>query len=126
VRAPLYLDLTGQVLGRGRIGVRLATLISYLRTTLRLLLAAIQRYLRGVHQLTLSVGGIQEILHDVAQATAPAVDALKQQARRSRILHGDETSWRENRVNGYSGASVHPVTRRCAIIPTANRGRRRW
>jgi transposase len=95
------LNLTGQVLGRGRIGVRLASLISYLRTTLRLPLAAIQRYLRSVHQLTLSVGGIQEILHDVAQATAPAVDALKQQTRRSRILHGDETSWRENGVNGY-------------------------
>jgi hypothetical protein len=96
-----HLDLSGQVLGRGRIGVRLASLISFLRTTMRMPLAAIRRYLRSVHQLTLSVGGIQEILHDVRQVVQPAVDALKQQARRSRILHGDETGWRENGQNGY-------------------------
>jgi transposase len=95
------LDLSGQVLGRGRIGVRLASLISFLRTTMRLPLAAIRSYLRSVHQLTLSVGGIQNILHDVRQAVQPAVESLKQQARRSRILHGDETGWRENGQNGY-------------------------
>lgn len=95
------LDLRGQVLGRSRIGVRLASLIAFLRTTLRLPLLTIRRYLRSVHSLTLSVGGIQEILHDVRQATQPALNDLKQQARRSRILHGDETSWRENGQNGY-------------------------
>jgi transposase len=95
------LELRGQVLGRGRIGVRLASLIAFLRTTLRLPLATIRRYLRSVHYLTLSVGGIQEILHDVRQVMQPALDGLKQQARRSRILHGDETTWRQNGQNGY-------------------------
>lgn len=95
------LDLTGQVLGRGRIGVRLASLLAYLRTTLRMPIAAIRRYLASLHQLTLSAGGIQEILHDVRQATVPALDEVKQQARRSRILHGDETSWRQAGQNGY-------------------------
>jgi transposase len=95
------LDLTGQVLGRGRIGVRLASLLAYLRTTLRMPIAAIQRYLASLHQLTLSVGGIQEILHGVRQATVPVLDQVKQQARRSRILHGDETSWRQAGQNGY-------------------------
>jgi hypothetical protein len=95
------LDLRGKVLGRGRIGVRLASLIGFLRTTLRLPLATIRRYLRSVHQLTLSVGGIQEILHDLRTAMQPALEGLKQQAQRSRILHGDETSWRQNGVNGY-------------------------
>jgi hypothetical protein len=95
------LDLHGQVLGRGRIGVRLASLISFLRTSLRMTLVAIRCYLRSIHQLRLSVGGIQGILHDVRQVTQPAVDELKQQARRSPILHGDETSWREDGRNGY-------------------------
>jgi transposase len=95
------LNLQGQVLGRSRIGVRLASLIAYLRTSLRLPLAAIRQYLASVHQLTLSVGGIQEILHTVRHASTPAVDELAQQLRRSPILHGDETSWRENGVNGY-------------------------
>jgi transposase len=95
------LDLRGKVLGRSRIGVRLASLIGFLRTPLRLPLLTIRHYLRSVHSLTLSVGGIQEILHDLRQATQPSLDSLKQQARRSRILHGDETSWRENGQNGY-------------------------
>lgn len=95
------LDLNAQVLNRSRIGVRLASLIAYLRTTLRLPIAAIRRYLASVHQLSLSVGGIQEILHDVKEATAPALGELKQQARCSRILHGDETTWRQAGQNGY-------------------------
>jgi hypothetical protein len=95
------LDLRGKVLGRSRIGVRLASLIGFLRTPLRLPLLTIRRYLRSVHQLSLSVGGLQEILHDLRAATQPALEELKHQARRSRILHGDETSWRENGQNGY-------------------------
>jgi transposase len=95
------LDLGGQVLGRGRIGVRLASLIGFLRTTLRQPLLIIRRYLRSLHQLTLSVGGLQEILHDLRAVTQGAVEGLKQRARRSRILHADETSWRENGQNGY-------------------------
>lgn len=95
------LDLRGQVLGRGRLGVRVASLVAYLRTTLRMPLAAIRTYLRSIHQLTLSIGGIQKLLHDVAQAAQPAVDQLKQQVRRSAILHGDETGWREDGTNGY-------------------------
>ena len=95
------LDLRGQAVGRSRIGVRLASVISWLRTTLRLPLAAIQAYLRSIHQLTLSRGGIQTILHAVCQTTQPAVEALKQQAQQSPVLHGDETGWRENGRNGY-------------------------
>lgn len=95
------LDLRTTVLGRSRIGVRLASLIGFLRTTLRLPLLTIRRYLRSIHFLTLSVGGLQEILHDLRAATQGAVEGLKQQARRARILHGDETSWRENGHNGY-------------------------
>lgn len=68
---------------------------------MRLPLAAIRRYLRSVHQLTLSVGGIQEILHAVHEAVQPAVDVLKQEVRRTRILHGDETGWHEHVRNGY-------------------------
>lgn len=95
------LDLRNKVLGRGRIGVRLAALIGFLRTPLRLPLATIRHYLRTLHQLTLSVGGIQEIFPALRAATQPALHELKQQARRSRILHADETSWRENGQNGY-------------------------
>jgi transposase len=102
------LELAGQVLGQGRIGVRIASLIAYLRTTLRLPIRRIQAYLRTIHQLILSAGELVELLHQVRRSAQPAITALKQQARASPILHGDETSWRENGVNGYIWAFSTP------------------
>ncbi|GAC1655343.1 MAG: IS66 family transposase [Herpetosiphon sp.] len=95
------LDLTGQVLGQGHIGVRIATLIAYLRTTLRLPIRRIQAYLQTIHGLTLSAGEVVELLHQVRRALQPALDHLKAQARASPILHADETGWRQAGHNGY-------------------------
>jgi transposase len=95
------LDLSGQVLGQGRIGVRIASLISYLRSTLRLPIRRIQAYLQTIHQLLLSAGEITELLHQVRRSLQASITGLKQQARASPVLHGDETSWRENGQNGY-------------------------
>jgi transposase len=106
-RAP-HLDLRGTVIGQGRIGVRIAGLIAYLRTTLRMTVIAIQTYLQGVHRLRISTGEIVELLHDVAQATQPAVDALREQMRTSPVLHADETGWREDGQNGYAWVFATP------------------
>jgi transposase len=95
------LDLSGQVLGHSRIGVRIASLIAYLRTTLRLPIRRIQSYLQTMHRLKLSTGEITELLHQVRETTQAAVDELKRQARASPILHVDETGWREAGHNGY-------------------------
>jgi transposase len=102
------LDLEGQVLGQGRIGVRIASLIAYLRTTLRLPIRRIQAYLRTIHQLFLSAGELVELLHQLRRLLQGEIDGLKQQARASPILHGDETSWRENGQNGYIWAFSTP------------------
>jgi len=102
------LDLTGQVLGQGRIGVRIASLIAYLRSSLRLPIRRIQAYLQTIHQLTLSVGELVELLHQLRRTLQPSIDRLKAQARASPILHGDETSWRENGQNGYIWAFSTP------------------
>jgi transposase len=106
-RAP-HLDLSGTVIGQGRIGVRIAGLIAYLRTTLRMPIVSIQTYLEGMHGLQLSAGEIVELLHDVADATRAAVDALKEQMRTSPVLHADETGWRENGRNGYAWVFATP------------------
>jgi transposase len=95
------LDLQGQVLGQGRIGVRIASLVSYLRTTLRLPLRAIQSYLATIHSLRLSVGELVELTHDVRRQLQPQADQLKGQVQRSAVAHGDETGWRENGQNGW-------------------------
>ena len=95
------LDLHGHVLGQGRIGVRIASLIAYLRTTLRLPIRRIRTYLATIHGLTLSTGEISALLHQVRRAAQPALDALKAEARASPILHADETGWREAGQNGF-------------------------
>lgn len=106
-RAP-HLDLSGVVIGQGRIGVRIAGLVAYLRMTLRMTIAAIQTYLQGVHRLYLSTGEIVELLHDVARTTQTSLDALREQMRASSVVHADETGWRENGQNGYAWVFATP------------------
>jgi transposase len=96
-------DLSGQVVGRGRMGVGIASLVAYLRTSLRLPVRQITEYLYTVHGLTISSGEIVELLHRVAQAEPIkiAVHSIKARVRASSIVHGDETSWRQEGQNGY-------------------------
>ena len=100
------LDLAGQVLGQGRIGVRVASLVSYLRTTLRLPFRLIQSHLASLHSLRLSVGELVELTHAVRRQLQPHADQLKAAVQTSTVTHGDETSWRENGQNGYAWTFV--------------------
>ncbi len=100
------LDLHGQVFGQGRIGVRVAALVAYLRTTLRLPVRQVQTYLATLHALQLSVGEIVELTHDVRQQLQGQADQLLEQVRGQPVVHQDETGWRENGRNGYVWATV--------------------
>jgi transposase len=104
------LDLSGEVLGKGRMGVRLASLVSYLRITERLPIRLIQSYLETIHRLKISVGEIIYLLDQVREATKPAVENLRDEARRSKVLHADETGWREDGQNGYIWSFSTPGT----------------
>jgi transposase len=104
-RSP-QLDLRGQVFGQGRIGVRVAALVAYLRTTLRLPVRQVQTYLVALHELQLSVGEIVELAHDVRQQLQGQADQLLAQVRQQPVVHQDETGWRENGQNGYIWATV--------------------
>jgi transposase len=95
------LDLSGQVFGRGRIGVRITSLIAYLRNALRLPVRRIQAYLLAIHQLKISIGEIVELLHEMRRVTNEDVENLKRQALASNVLHADETGWREAGQGGY-------------------------
>ena len=100
------LDLRGQVLGQGRIGVRVAALVAYLRTTLRLPVRQVQSYLATLHALHLSVGEIVELAHGVRQQLQGQADGLLEQVRQQPVVHQDETGWRENGQNGYVWTTV--------------------
>ena len=96
-----HLDLSGRVIGQGRIGVRIASMVSYLRTTLRITVRHIQAYLHTLHGLWLSTGEIIELSHRVRDSMHGTIEGLKEQIRQSAVIHGDETGWRENGQNGY-------------------------
>jgi hypothetical protein len=55
-------DVQEEVLLQGRIGVRLASMIAYLRTVLRLPIRQIQQRLLSLHAVTISAGEIVERL----------------------------------------------------------------
>lgn len=95
------LDLSSQVIGEGRsqsrMGVRIASLISYLRTSLRLPVRQIREYLLTMHGLLISTGEIVDLLHRVAEAKGVknTVETIKERVRTSKVVHGDETGWRQ-------------------------------
>jgi transposase len=100
-KTPPATVIDGQMLGQGRIGVRLASLIGTLRTTYRLPLAQIQALLDQVWDVQLSHGGLQECLATLAQALASVRTQIVDQTRASPVQHMDETGMRENGQNGY-------------------------
>jgi len=109
-RSP-QLDLSGQVFGQGRIGVRIASLVVYLRTKLRLPVRHIQEYLQTQHQLRLSSGEIVELTHTVRRALQPEMNALLAEVQASTVAHADETGWREDGQNGYVWAFLSQTPR---------------
>src|SRR5260370_7162697 len=95
-------DWHEQVLGQGRIGVRLASIIAYLRTGRRLPLRQLRDYLRTVHGFRVSVGEIVELLHRIKQHVQPTLDALKEEIPASPPAPPNETGSRENASHGYT------------------------
>lgn len=83
--------------------MRIASLIAYLRTSLRMPIRLIREYLHSVHKLLISTGEIVELLHRVAHSekVQEATQAIKERVRNSAIVHGDETGWRQGGQNGY-------------------------
>src|SRR6266571_270972 len=69
--------LQDQVLGQGRVGVRLSSLIATLRTVMRLPIRQIRALLHTLHGVQISVGEIVEILHRIRTHAQPALDQLK-------------------------------------------------
>jgi transposase len=104
-------DLHEQVVGQGRIGVRLASLIATVRTVMRLPIRQIQAYLLTLHGVTISSGEIVELLHRLKQQMQPQLDALKMQIRASPAIQADETGWREDGSNGYIWSVATPSIR---------------
>jgi transposase len=95
------LNLSGQVLGQGRIGVGIACLVAHLRLVVRAPLRVIQAWVASVHGLRLSVGEISDLLRRVAAHGQAVLTQVRARIRASPVVQADETGWRENGHNGY-------------------------
>ena len=123
-RQVAQVDLSESVVGQSRLGVRLSSLIAYLDSVCRMPVRLIRKLLGALYGLWLSVGEISAVLHRVAVRGQPTYDALLSQLRTSRVVHADETGWRENGKNGYawsfSTPTLHyfvcPQTRSASVV----------
>src|ERR1700676_3177212 len=104
-------DVYEHVIGQGRIGVRLTSLIATLRTVMRLPIRQIQLYVQTFHGLTISIGEIVEVLHRLKDHLQPQLNTLKSAIRASPAVQADETGWREDGLNGYIWSVSTPSIR---------------
>jgi len=105
------LDLSNEVLGRHRVGVRLMSLIAKLHIECRVPLETIRNSLETLYSLRLSKGELCEILHTVSKWGQPEYSKLLEDVRGSPVAHADETGWREDGLNGYIWSFSTPKTR---------------
>jgi transposase len=105
------LDVHEQVLGQGRIGVRLISVIATLRLVMRLPIRQIRTYLQTLHGVTISTGELVELLHRLKAHAQPRLDELRADIRASPAVQMDETGWREDGENGYIWAASTPTIR---------------
>lgn len=101
-------DLTGQTLGQGRLGVGIAALVAHLRTSLRLPIRRLQTYLADLHGLHVSVGELVDLLRRVGEQGRPTLRHIRDTARSRAVVHADETGWREQGQNGYAWLLATP------------------
>lgn len=104
-------DLGQQVLGQGRIGVRRASMIAYVRTVMRLPLRQLRDMLRTLHGFEVSVGELVELLHRIKAYAQPKLEGLKAEMQTSPAVQADETGWREDGLNGYIWSASTPIIR---------------
>jgi len=104
-------EVLKDVLGKHRLSVSTMAMVSVLREVGRLPVKTICWYLQTFHHLTLSVGEVVEVLHAVARQAQGSVDKIAEELQSSPVVHGDETTWREEGQNGYFWVFNTPTRR---------------
>lgn len=105
------LDLSGEVIGNCRFGIKLMSLIAEMAISCRMPHRTIQRMLGGLYGLRISVGAISGVLAKVAEQGKEAYEGLLWDIRGSPVVNADETGWREDGVNGYIWSFSTPDVR---------------
>jgi hypothetical protein len=99
-------DLYEEVVGQGRVGVRLSSVIVLLRTVMRVPVRPIRALL-----LILYRGEIFELLHRVVDKASLGLEDSKGQIRASPAVQADEAGWQEDGKNGSIWSACTPTLR---------------
>ena len=99
------------VVGKKSVGISLMSLIAYLKIICRVPVGLIRQLLSSLYGLKISKGEICELLHEVARMGNGEYAGLLNKVRGSPVVHGDETGWREDGVNGYVWSFSTPQVR---------------
>ena len=89
------------VVGKHRVGIHLMSLIATLNKVCRVTQRGIQRLLKTLYGVHISLGEITAILQAVAKWGKGEVEKILAQVRGSPVVHADETGWRQDGRNGY-------------------------
>lgn len=103
--------LSDVVVGKKSIGIFLMSLIAYLKIACRVPVSLIKQLLSTLYGLDISKGEICELLHEVARLGTDEYASILEKVRGSPVVHGDETGWREDGVNGYVWSFSTPLVR---------------
>lgn len=110
----LHLPVLGAedgVVGQHRVGPKLMSFIATLCTDYRVPREGVQGLLSSLYGLHLSVGEITDVLYAVAKRGEPMVSSVLAEIRSAPHVHGDETGWREDGINGYLWSFSTPTAR---------------
>jgi Transposase IS66 family/zinc-finger binding domain of transposase IS66 len=106
------LDLSKEVVGQQRVGISVQSEVAVPpKADCRLPYGLIQRHLAESRGLHLSVGELVNLTRGVAERGVAEYEALGEELRKSPVVHGDETGWREDGQNGYLWSFSTPKVR---------------
>ena len=95
-RVRAKVDFSPWVCGKRRIGHGLASWIVNLHIGARVPIRIIQSILMQLCAVHVSTGEITDLLALAANKAASTVEAIKEEVRSSKVIHADETGWRQN------------------------------
>ena len=98
-----------------QLGPNVAALVVELHSELGMPLEKVARVLPNDFGLSVTKGGLVQLLHRTADAVGPAYAARGEQVRRSAVVTSDETGWRVNALRSWLWAFATPETMVYAI-----------
>lgn len=103
--------LSELVVGKRSIGINLMSLVAHLKTVCLVPIGKIRILIETLCGVSISKGEISELLTAVSEIGEREYERLCDEIRGSPYVHGDETGWRENGVNGYLWSFSTPTVR---------------